>query len=313
VNGEVVHQIRHYPAKLHFKVVVTNTDNVPSTALSVEDKVLESLGFKFTPAPPFTLAVGQSVTSTFEVTVKTQAECEALAHANSCTGEFDDVFKVIHDVGETDASARILCGPEKKDSCDDEDDDGKHDGDDEDSDADRDDDHHDVDDCGCREGGKKHGLGFWKVHEQALAQCVSGGKVDLGIAGVRTMADFEGVLWGSPEKSGDGHKRGKLDKERFLIARKLLVATCDVRVLGAAWEHKGEAEEAAKLVTTRKCSAMKKLELKLDQDRDCDGKHQVDAGPATPDHAKSIAVDPTRSSGEACEGGDDDEDEGSGK
>jgi hypothetical protein len=305
VNGEVVHEIRHYPAKLRFQIVVTNTHPDPSTALAVEDKVLESLGFKFTPAPPFTLAVGASVTSTFEVKVKSQAECLALAQSLSCGGEFDDVFKVIHDVGETDCAARIICSSEQSGAaCSDDED---HHGDDEDTDADRDDDHHDSDDCGCKPHGKKHGLGFWKVHEEPLSLCVAAGPVELGVATVRTMADFEGILWGSPAEFADGSKRSGLDKERFLLARKLLVATCNVRVLGAQWEQKDEPDQALAILRGKKCEEMEKVELELDKDRDCDGKHQVEKGPATPQHARSIAADPTRPSADQCE------DEGGGR
>jgi len=312
VNGEVIHEIHHYPAKLHFKITVTNTHPDESTALSVEDRMLESLGFKFTPAAPFNLKVGESVTSKFDVTVESKAECEALAKANSCKREFDDFFKIIHDVGETDCAARILCGEEKGPSCgggdEDHGDADKDDDDHHDSDADRDDEH-DFDECACREGSKKHGLGFWKVHEDAVAACVAAGPVDLGIATVRTQADFEGVLWGSPDKFQCGEARSRLDKERFILARKLLVATCNVRVLGAEFHDCDEVTDVLRALSGTSCRDIRDFKIEMKKDRDCDGQHAV-KGPATPEHAQSIAVDPTRPSGQeckdVCEGGEDD-------
>jgi hypothetical protein len=137
VNEHVVHTVRHYPAKLRFKVVITNTHPTESTALKVEDRLLESLGVKFMPAAPFTLAVGASVESTFKVTVKSKAECEALA-GNSCSGKLDDVLKIIHDVGETDCAVRIVCGEPKQDGCS-GDEEGDHDGDHDHQDCDDDD------------------------------------------------------------------------------------------------------------------------------------------------------------------------------
>jgi hypothetical protein len=300
VNGEVVHEIRHYPARLHFKIRVTNTHPTESTALAVEDKLLQSLGFKFTPAVPFTLAIGQSVQSSFDVTVKSRAECEALAKANSCGGQLDSVFKVIHDVGETDCAARIVCGAAT--SCG-EDEEGDHDGDHDHQDCDDEDD--DDDDGHSVSGeGREHGLKFWSEHEQALTQCVAAGPVDLGIVTVRTLADFEGILWGSPAKSADGHPRGRIDKDRFLLARRLLAATCNVRLLGAKWERRGEAEDAVQALRGRKCGALESFDLDLENGRDCDGRHAIAEGPATPGHARSIAVDPTRRSADKCEEGE---------
>src|SRR3954469_23366763 len=74
VDGHAVREITHYPAKLHFRMAVINTHPTDaSTALSVHDDLMKALGIAFTPAPPFTLAVGQSAEFDFDVTIKDQA------------------------------------------------------------------------------------------------------------------------------------------------------------------------------------------------------------------------------------------------
>src|SRR4051794_35891465 len=76
VDGDVVHEVTHYPAKLHFKVAVTNTHPTDaSTALSVNDDLMKALGIPFTPAPPFTLGVGKSAEFAFDVDIENEAAC----------------------------------------------------------------------------------------------------------------------------------------------------------------------------------------------------------------------------------------------
>src|SRR3954463_6202386 len=71
VNGDVVHEIKNYPEKLNFKVSVINTHPTDaSTALSVRDGLMTSLGLVFTLAPPFTVAAGKSAEFSFDVTVR---------------------------------------------------------------------------------------------------------------------------------------------------------------------------------------------------------------------------------------------------
>jgi hypothetical protein len=70
VNGDVVHEIKTFPEKLNFRVSVINTHPTDaSTALSVRDELMSSLGVAFTPTAPFTVAAGKSVEFSFEITV----------------------------------------------------------------------------------------------------------------------------------------------------------------------------------------------------------------------------------------------------
>src|SRR2546430_8823025 len=100
VDGDAVHEVTHYPAKLHFKVTVINTHPTDaSTALSVHDDLMEALGISFMPAPPFTLDVGKSTEFAFDVTVKDEAQCLQLSKAQACTASFEDRFEVGFDGG----------------------------------------------------------------------------------------------------------------------------------------------------------------------------------------------------------------------
>jgi len=114
VNGDVVHEIRTYPEKLNFKVTITNTHpTAASTALSVRDDLMTSLGLAFTPAPPFTVAAGKSAEFGFEVTVRDEAECLTLSRAQACAASFEDRHAMVHDsreigVGKRYASVRMV-------------------------------------------------------------------------------------------------------------------------------------------------------------------------------------------------------------
>ena len=113
VDGNLVREVTHYPAKLHFKVVVTNTHPTDaSTALSVNDDLMKALGITFTPAAPFTLGVGQSTEFDFDVTVKDEAQCLQLAKAQACAASFEDRFEVDFDGGSAQCAARVICKPE---------------------------------------------------------------------------------------------------------------------------------------------------------------------------------------------------------
>ena len=113
VNGDVVHEIKSYPEKLNFKVSVINTHPTDaSTALSVRDDLMSSLGVTFAPAPPFTVAVGQSADFSFEVTVHDEAECLKLAQVQACGASFEDLFEVTWDGGSAQCAARLICGHE---------------------------------------------------------------------------------------------------------------------------------------------------------------------------------------------------------
>src|SRR3954470_2270544 len=84
VNGDVVHEIKSYPAKLNFTVSVINTHPTDaSTALSVRDDLMTSLGVSFMPAAPFTVPAGTAAEFSFEITVHDDAECRTFSRAQA--------------------------------------------------------------------------------------------------------------------------------------------------------------------------------------------------------------------------------------
>ncbi len=109
VDGAVVRVVEHYPATLHFKVVLTNTHpDDKSTALAVRDEVLTALGASFTPVP-FTLEVGQSAEFSASITVQDQAGCLKLSQAAACSTGADGAFQVVFDGGVAQCAARLVC------------------------------------------------------------------------------------------------------------------------------------------------------------------------------------------------------------
>ena len=113
INGEVVHEIKSYPEKLNFTVSVINTHPTDaSTALSVRDDLMSSLGGSFTPAAPFTVAAGTAAEFSFEITVHDDAECRAFSRAQACAAGFEDLFEVTWESGVAQCAARLVCGHE---------------------------------------------------------------------------------------------------------------------------------------------------------------------------------------------------------
>src|SRR5438105_4766513 len=113
INGEVVHEIKSYPEKLNFTVSVINTHPTDaSTALSVRDDLMSSLGGSFTPAAPFTVAAGTAAEFSFEITVHDDAECRAFSRAQACAAGFEDLFEVTWESGAAQCAARLVCGQE---------------------------------------------------------------------------------------------------------------------------------------------------------------------------------------------------------
>ena len=114
VNGEVIHEVNHYPAMLQLRFTVRNTHPTDaSTASAVRDGILERLGLTASLAP-FKLGLGEELTREATVQVKDQAECLALTGAPACGQSLDDVFEVVHDSGATQCRARIVCGEEAR-------------------------------------------------------------------------------------------------------------------------------------------------------------------------------------------------------
>jgi hypothetical protein len=109
VEGEIVHVVEHYPATLHFKIVLTNTHPTePSVAISMRDDLFAALGVGLAPVP-FTLDVGQSAEFDAVVTVRNESECMRLSSAQACGGSFDDAFQVLFDGGVAQCAVRLVC------------------------------------------------------------------------------------------------------------------------------------------------------------------------------------------------------------
>lgn len=114
VNGEVIHEVNHYPAKLRLRFTVRNTHPTDaSTALAVRDGILERLGLTG-PLAPFTLEPAGKLVREAIVRVVDRAQCLELTGAPLCGTSLDDVFELLHDSGATQCRARIVCGEEKR-------------------------------------------------------------------------------------------------------------------------------------------------------------------------------------------------------
>src|SRR5688572_24170650 len=75
VDGSAMVTIDHYPVTLTYEVTITNVHPTEaSIAIGVED-TMSKTDFEV----PMTLAVGESVTSTYEVTISSYEECVRLA------------------------------------------------------------------------------------------------------------------------------------------------------------------------------------------------------------------------------------------
>jgi len=275
-NGVAIFQIDKYPARIHYDFTVTNTHPTDaSTALKVEDRLLSRYGFSFKPATPFTLQVGQSVKSTFDLVIRDQKECQALDAADGATdGKINNTLVITHDAGIDTCSARVICKgstpPPPPPECD-----GK--------------------------AGATRGLGFWKNHLDAVRACVAAGPVNLGVVTVRTLADFEGIFWGNPARFDNGQKRSDLDQARFLLARETLVAQCNVRVFGAKPTRPTLFSEAASTIAGTNCRDIHSFVVKVQGFNACNEKKPHGSwGSANPKAAQSIADDPTVSSGQSC-------------
>jgi hypothetical protein len=279
VNQQQIFQVSSYPTTLHYQFTITNTHPTDhSIALSADDTLLAAFGFSFSPPPPIDLDVGMSVSDTFDLVVHDAGECARLAASDDLPTDLniDNVLVVTWDLGATQCSARVICLPEV-----------------------------------CREnctpppsGGATRTMGFFKTHEQALTQCLAGGSIDLGFVTVSTLTDALGLLWGSPVKFGDGSTRDTLDKDRFLLARQTLVGICNERLFGTAPTPSTLLDDAVAALGGTDCAMILTLESQVDAFNNSGDAVAFPSGfmpgSATPQHAMSIAVDPTSSSGQSC-------------
>lgn len=147
--------------------------------------------------------------------------------------------------------------------------------------------------------------GFFKVHELALQQCLEVEPVDLGSLGtVSTLEQALGVLWASPSLYHSGEPRTPLDTARLLLARQVLVAECNVRLFGSPPRPSVLLENGRVGLSSTQCPGIGALRAVL-REQNVEGREEplpwdIDAGPATPAHAQSIAQDFTQPSGESC-------------
>jgi hypothetical protein len=114
VNGEQVYEVQSYPATLDWTMKVRNVHPTsPSDVQGVQDRLLtDNFGWSPSRPTPYTLALGESYTEKFSVTVQSFEDCERLAHADGTNDDFiDNVFSATWDDGETQCRARVVCVP----------------------------------------------------------------------------------------------------------------------------------------------------------------------------------------------------------
>ena len=276
VNGTTMLEVDTFPMTLSYTLTATNSHATSaSTAQSATDAMLASLGFTFEPAAPFTLPVGGSATDTFDVTLQSPEDCMDLAGKDGVADDrFINTFVVAWDRGSTECSATVICKAPPPPPP--------------------------------PTGGATRTPGFFKTHEDALSQCLAEGSIDLGSVTVDSMESALGILWGSPASFDTGEKRGDLDRARFLLARQLLVATCNTRLFGTQTDPNDLIAQATAALAGTDCQLMLDLAGKLDAFNNSGDEEDFPegfaAGPASPRHAAGIADDPTTPSGEMCGG-----------
>jgi hypothetical protein len=186
----------------------------------------------------------------------------------------DNLMTVTWDSGTAQCTARVVCAPE---AC--------------------------TDNCTPPSTGATRTMGFFKTHESALSQCLAGGAIDLGFMSVSTLESALGLLWGSPSVFGDGTTRSGLDMDRFLLARQTLTGICNQRLFGTS--PGTLLSQAIDALSGEDCSLIQSLETQVDAFNGSGDAVATpggfNAGPATPKHAQSIAVDPTSPSGLSCQ------------
>ena len=147
-------------------------------------------------------------------------------------------------------------------------------------------------------------IGFYKTHEVSLQDCLNQGPIDLGYVTITTLAQAEGIHWGSPSRFQDGTRRSTLDQDRFILARQTLGGICNYRLFGTVPSPADLLTEAVAALSGTQCSNILALETQVDAYNSSGDNNAFPAGfvpgPATPTAAKSIAVDPTSPSGLSC-------------
>ncbi|MFY2558967.1 hypothetical protein ACN469_15160 [Corallococcus terminator] len=274
VNGQSSVEVTSYPFTANFSFQVNNVHpTLPSVLLSAADPLLVLEGFSFIPPPPVVIPVGQSVTSTFALTINSYDDCRALSLLDGLADDhIDNVFTAGFDLGSSLCTARITCQEPLPDAC---------------SNATR-------------------TLGFYKSHLVAMQQCLAGGPIPLGSIGVAaTLPGAEGILWGDPAKYPiTGLPRSQLDRVRFLSSRQTLVATCNQRLFGGITVPPNLLALVLSALGSVNCTTLENLTTQLDTyNNSCDSAPfppTFDPGPATPAAAQALAVDFTIPTGLIC-------------
>jgi hypothetical protein len=277
-------RVTRFPATLRFRYKVKNIHpKGESVANLVEDPLLEPHGFRFPFATPLAIGVGQEREGTFELKLSSPEACHAMAATDGrVDGHFDSVLRVKWDLGETQCGARFSCCEPFVDcemACPEYDPD-------------------------CSEGsgnnvapGASRNAGFFKVHEQALGQCLALGRMDLGMAKVESLEQALGLLWASPGLDRHGGVRSEADARRFELAREALVTVCNERLFGMDAKRGHALDEALRTLRSSRNGDTERLVTELRRHNDAGLREPLpqgfDAGRATPAHAASLAVDPT--------------------
>ncbi|HZN95234.1 MAG TPA: hypothetical protein VFB81_21130 [Myxococcales bacterium] len=269
-NGEQVLSVDTYPASVEVVITISNTHlSSPSTALAVEITGLPDESGLF--SPPFTLPVGGSQTATLNVHIGSYQECLALAALDFVADNtLNNTVKVIWDMGSSQCGAQLICKPPGEQPP----------------------------------GGATRTMGFFKTHEQATQACLAAGPIDLELVTVDTLEEALGLLWASPAKYDGGGKRTEWDRSALLLGRQLMVAICNERLFGADLSAALVEQSLAALGGTD-CGLMHSLQSQLDAFNNSNDEVPFppgfDPGPATPQHARDIADDPTSRTTNVCQ------------
>ncbi len=281
VNGVRYLRITQYPAELTWTMRITNSHATDvSVVQRLADPLLEGVGFEFVPGtvPPLSLAPGASQVWTFPQTLSTKDDCDALAGVDGRVDDrIDNVFTVGWDVAEAQCRARVVCDENPNPPP------------------------------PPPNGTATRTLGFFKTHLVPLQACLDVNEINLGpgFGVIDTMEEALGVLWGNPSRLGDGTRRDEVERARFLLARQTLVGVCNVRLFGTQPTPVTLISDALFQLQSNDCGELLALAEAMDDFNNSGTNSDFPAGfvsgPATPQQARDLAVDPSLNTPDVCE------------